>query len=161
MRKPERKYVKLIKYFLFALWIVSFLITIKAYKQPEVTYRFVNPKTKMVTIRTVKEGYSFQQILTIYLVVGGFLYIGSLFFGGPKETLPSSTHRRTTAGFKLNLKPNFFLQPMRCPNCLSYDVHQSRKVDLEWALALVLIVPFRCHRCFSRFYRFAFFAKKI
>lgn len=160
MGKQKRGYVKLIKYFLFALWIVSFLITIKVYKQPEVTYRTIHPKTKKVTIRTVKEGYSFQQILTVYLVVGGFLSIGSLFFGRPKETPGSSTRQRRTAGLKPRLKPNFLFQPMRCPKCLSNDVHRSRRVELEWALSLILIGPFRCHRCFSRFYRFVFLTKK-
>jgi hypothetical protein len=43
---------------------------------------------------------------------------------------------------------------------LSNDVHRSRKVDIEWALGWFFIAPFRCHKCFSRFYRFVFLAKK-
>ncbi|HEY3131000.1 MAG TPA: hypothetical protein VGL91_16215 [Acidobacteriota bacterium] len=160
MGKRKRDYVRFIKYFVFALWLASFLITIKVYKQPEVTYRAINPKTKKVFTRTVKEGYSFQQILAIYLVMGGFLFIGSLFFGAPKETSSSSVRGRKSFNLRLRLKPGFFVQPMRCPTCLSNDVHRSRKVDIEWALGWFFIAPFRCHKCFSRFYRFVFLAKK-
>jgi hypothetical protein len=46
---------------------------------------------------------------------------------------------------------------LSCPLCGSVRIHSSRKQGiLEWAiLAAILIRPFRCERCDSRFFRWS------
>jgi hypothetical protein len=41
-----------------------------------------------------------------------------------------------------------------CPRCHSRNVRPARRTFLESLLELLLLSPYRCQRCFVRFWRF-------
>jgi hypothetical protein len=151
----RREFVRKLKYSLLALWLASLLITIKVYRQNEYSVAVSNPVTKKITYRTIRQGYTFQQILAIYLAIGICLYIGSLFLGAPPEPPRRRNYARVQQRSPLGPRlRSAIVEPFRCPKCLSLEVRRSRRHELDWVLALLLIFPYRCHGCLLRFYRF-------
>lgn len=51
---------------------------------------------------------------------------------------------------------------LRCPQCRSPEIHQSRRKGLlaNRLLSLLFVRPFRCERCDCRFFRFSFSANR-
>ena len=151
-RKDERR--RLIKYAVFAFWFVSFILTVALYEQDEVSYPVRNPKTNVVTLRTVAEGYETQQIVLMFLGVGLFLWIGSLLVDARSSRVPRPALRyQPRYRNRRGIQRVFHGGELRCPRCSGIEIHRSRRTGADWILGIFLVSPYRCYTCFQRFYR--------
>lgn len=64
--------------------------------------------------------------------------------------------RAKAAGLRRTTKRTYREEGHPCPHCLSGTVHRSRIRSFpELFLWLFLVTPYRCRRCFRRFFTFA------
>lgn len=151
MAKQRRKRVRTIRYTLLAVWLISFLLTLRFY-QPEVeTVRTWNRKTQRMMVRSRDLGLSKQAITTLFLAMGALIIVGSLYpISGQQSTTYSvlkKLRRRSGRGW-------FNVRSLACARCASTRIHRSRRRKMEWVLMLVLVRPYRCHSCMTRFRAF-------
>ena len=55
-----------------------------------------------------------------------------------KESMNTPQHRRAR----------------RCPHCHGFEVYPSRWQRWDWLRYVLFLRPYRCERCFTRFWRF-------
>jgi ribosomal protein L37E len=104
----------------------------------------------MVVLNQV-QGLNKQAITALFLVIGALIIVGSLYpIGGPRSAADSVVMKRR----RKNGRSWFNLRPLMCSRCGSTRIHRSRRWNIEWVLMFVLVRPYRCHSCTTRFYAF-------
>ncbi len=70
-----------------------------------------------------------------------------------KETLRSACHGFYTSRETVSFREDQNMT-LSCPRCKSVNVRRSRRKGIiDWLLRALLVLPYRCEHCSTRFYR--------
>ena len=148
---------------MLGLWAVALLATLEIYRKSEVIVPILSRRSKSLAFSRRFEGFETQGIIAIFLVIGFFVFLGTLLWEFHRSAAGGS---RYSSGRKLGLKQRVarwkrrtLLKRTLCPACGSTEVHPSRRRTLDYIAAIFLTAPYRCHRCHCRFYRLFFLTR--